>query len=288
MSFDKIFLSSGKFFTTIFLTLILISSVNAKPIAFTFTGTTLKEDLKTYLLWQKYIEDNSKLKININFARNYAEVTSSIKNNKSDVAYVCGSTYAILKNQNDAKLLVIPITKESDIYYADVITLKNNPYKNLNDFKDKTFAFTDPESTSGSISPTYHIMKNGYNINNFFKNLIYTYGHGESIKAVLDGFVDGASIDSLVLTQYAKKYPIQAKKLKVVEKLGPYTISPIVVRTNLDKNTFTKLQNVFLNMNKTKVGKKILSHLNLDRFEKPTNQSYDDIYKMLKYIKMNK
>ncbi len=288
MNFDKFFSNGGKFFTTIFVAFSLLTSLYAKTVVFTFTGTTLKEDLKTYLQWQKYLEDNSKLNIDIKFARTYAEVISSIKDEKSDVAYVCGSTYTILKDKKNARLLVVPVTNGKSIYYADVIALKQSSYKNLIDFKDKIFAFTDPESTSGSISPSYNIIKKGYNINSFFKNLIYTYDHGESIEAVLNGFVDGASVDSLVFTQYAKKHPKEIKNLKIVEQLGPYTISPIVVRYNLDNKNFKILQQLFINMNKTKNGAEILKHLNIDRFEKPSNQSYNKIYEMQNYIKSKK
>jgi len=288
MKNDKIFSIGGKFFTGLFLLLALFPSINAKTITFSFTGTTLKEDLKTYLQWQKYLEDNSLFKVNIKFARTYAEVVSNIKNSKSDIAYVCSSTYTLLKDKNNARLLAIPIINGDDKYYADIIALKNSKYKSLLDFKDKIFAFTDPDSTSGSISPTYDIVKNKNNISTFFRKLIYTYDHGESIKAVIDGFVDGASVDSLVLTQYAHKHPQNIKNLRIVQKLGPFTISPIVARTNLSDSEFKTLQNLFLNMHNTKIGKKILKHLNIDRFKKPSTQTYDKIYKMVNFLKVNK
>ncbi len=288
MQNDKKFSISSKIFTSLSILLLLFSSLNAQNITFSFTGTTLKEDLKTYLQWKKYLEDNSKFKINIKFARTYAEVVSNIKDSKSDIAYVCSSTYTLLKDKYNAKLLAIPIINGDDKYYSDVIALKDTKYKNLLDFKNKIFAFTDPGSTSGSIAPTCNIEKNGYKISKFFRHLIYTYDHGESINAVFDGFVDGASVDSLVLTQYAKKHPQDIEKLRVVEKLGPFTISPIVARTNLDPKKFKKLQKLFLNMHKTKIGKQILSHLNIDRFEKPTNQTYDKIYTMLNFLKEKK
>ncbi|MCF6172786.1 MAG: phosphate/phosphite/phosphonate ABC transporter substrate-binding protein [Campylobacteraceae bacterium] len=288
MKNDKNISIAGKIFTGIFLLLLLFSGLQAKTITFSFTGTTLKEDLKTYLRWQKYLESNSKLKINIKFARTYAEVISDVKDSKSDIAYVCSSTYTLLKDKQNAKLLAIPIINGDDKYYSDVIALKNTQYKSLLDFKGKIFAFTDPDSTSGSIAPTYEIIKNGYSATNFFNNLVYTYDHGESIKAVIEGFVDGASVDSLVLTQYSKKHPQDVKNLRIVQKLGPFTISPIVARTNLNQKEFHELQQLFLNMNKTKVGKEILNHLNIDRFEKPSNQTYDKIYTMLNLLKEKK
>ncbi len=288
MKNDKKLSIGGKIFTSLFLILMIFSSLHAKTITFSFTSTTLKEDLKIYLQWQKYLNDNSKFKINIKFARTYAEVISNINDAKSDIAYVCSSTYTLLSDKKSARLLAIPIIKGDDQYYSDIIALKNTKYKSLLDFKDKIFAFTDPDSTSGSIAPTYKILKNGYEISNFFQRLIYTYDHGESIKAVIDGFVDGASIDSLVFTQYIKKHPEDTKKLRVVEKLGPYTISPIVARSNLSQKEFLTMQKLFLNMDKTKIGKEILKRLSIDKFEKPKNQTYDKIYVMLKLLKESK
>ncbi|WP_331775106.1 phosphate/phosphite/phosphonate ABC transporter substrate-binding protein [Sulfurospirillum sp. 1612] len=288
MKNDKKFSTGGKIFTTFLLLFTLFLPLDAKNITFSFTGTTLKEDLKTYLQWKTYLEQNSKFKIDIKFARTYAEVVSNIKDAKSDIAYVCSSTYTLLKDKDNADLLAIPIINGQDKYYSEIIALKGTKYKSIMDFKGKIFAFTDPDSTSGSIAPTYTIFMHGDTITNFFSNLIYTYDHGESIKAVLDGFVDGASIDSLVLTQYAKKHPKDMQNLRVVQKLGPYTISPIVARNNLNKREFQELQNLFLNMHHTKIGKEILNHLNIDRFEKPTNQTYSNIYKMLNALKEKK
>jgi len=288
MKNDKFFFTSGKIFTTFLLLFTLFLPLVAKNITFSFTGTTLKEDLKTYLQWKKYLEENSKMKVNIKFARTYAEVISDIKDSKSDIAYVCSSTYALLKDKQNANLLAIPIINGQDKYYADIITLKNRKYKSLLDFRGKIFAFTDPDSTSGSIAPTYTLLKHGENAINFFSNLIYTYDHGESIKAVLEGFVDGASVDSLVLEQYGKKHPQDIKNIKIIQKLGPFTISPIVARSNLSKKEFQELQGLFLNMHNTKIGKKILNHLHIDKFEKPSNQNYDDIYKMLDFLKDRK
>ena len=288
MIFGQKFSTGGKIFTTLIMLFMFSSLVYAKKVTFAFTGTTLKEDLKTYLLWQKYLEKNSHFDIGIKFARTYAEVISSIKDEKTDIAYVCSSTYMILRDKKNARLLAIPIINGKDKYYSYVIALKKSKYKSLLDFKGKIYAFTDPGSNSGAIAPTYFLLKKGYKVNTFFRNLVYTYDHGESIKAVIDGFVDGASVDSLVYAQYIKKHPSAAKKLRIVQKLGPFTISPIVIRYNINKKEFKKLQDLFLNMNKTKIGKEILNHLNIERFIKPSNQEYTKIYQMQKYIKEHK
>jgi phosphonate transport system substrate-binding protein len=277
--------AKSKFFIMFFLLLLFIQNIYADTITFTFTGTTLKEDLKIYLKWKKYLESNSIYKINIKFARTYAEAISDIKESKSDIAYVCGSTYTILKDNESAKLLAIPIVNNKDQYYSYIISLKGRDYNNLLDFKDKIFAFTDIDSTSGSIAPTYYLLKHNFHVNYFFKKLIYTYDHGESIEAVLDGFVNGASIDSLVYEQYITKHPKASKQLKIVQKIGPFTISPIIINSSIGRKKFLLLQKLFLKMDSSDNGKDILNHLHIDRFVKPIDQKYKKIYEMTKYIK---
>lgn len=285
MRSGNFFASGGNFFTTWMLFLPLSVFVQANVLSFYFTGTALKEDLGTYLLIKKYIEKNSKYHVKIKFARTYAEVILKIRDHKADIAYVCSSTYIKLKEENQAKLLAIPISGGSDQYYSYVIARKNTPYKTLLDFRDKIFSFTDPDSTSGAIAPSYEIRKRGYDPRSFFRKLVYTYDHGESIEAVLDGFVDGASVDSLVLEQYERKHPEEVKKIRVVEKFGPFTISPIVARSNLDPKDFKALQTLFLGMQSSELGREILHRLRLDGFSKPEEQDYKKIYTMLNYLK---
>jgi len=287
MTNGNFFTLTGKFFTGLVLFLSLSLFLKANVLTFYFTGTALKEDLGTYLLMKKYLEENSKYHVKIKFARTYAEVILKIRDHKADIAYVCSSTYIRLKEENLAKLLAIPISGGSDRYYSYVIARRNTSYKTLLDFRDRIYSFTDPDSTSGAIAPSYEIRKRGYDPRSFFRKLIYTYDHGESIEAVLDGFVDGASVDSLVLAQYARKHPEQIKKIRIVEKFGPFTISPIVARSNLSPKDFKELQTLFLNMNRSKLGEEILHRLRLDGFSKPGDQDYKKIYSMLSYLQKN-
>jgi len=60
------------------------------------------------------LEKNSHFDIGIKFARTYAEVISSIKDEKTDIAYVCSSTYMVLKDKKNARLLAIPIINGKD------------------------------------------------------------------------------------------------------------------------------------------------------------------------------
>ena len=271
--------------TTFFLLCFCVISLQAKEkIVLGLTGTVFKDDLKNFMDWEKYLERQNDFDVEIRFSKTYAEMNTLIKERKVDVAYVCNSSYTKLDKEKTGKLLAIPIVEGSDQYYSYTIAKKSSAFESLLDFKDKIFAFTDPESNSGAIAQTYFMLSNGVDPKTFFRSFIYTYEHGESIKAVLDGFVDGANVDSIVYTRFKEKHPQEIEKLKIVHILGPFTNSPIVVRSSIPDKLFIALQKSFVNMHIDPYGKTILEKLSLNRFDLPSNQDFTNVAKMLESI----
>lgn len=286
MKKDQNLTSTYQKFTMFFLLLIVSVSLYSKEIiVLGITGTVLKDDLKNIMDWEKYLENKiSNFDIQIRFTKTYAEMNALIKENKVDVAYVCNSSYTKLNKDGTGKILVIPIFNGTDQYYSYIIAKKSSRFNSLADFKGSIFAFTDPESNSGATAPSYYMLTHGMDPKTFFKSYIYTYEHGESIKAVLDGFVDGASVDNIVYTRFEQKNPEQIEQLKIIQALGPYTNSPIVTRSSLPQHQFEMLQKAFSNMHLDPYGKSILDKLSLDRFDLPSGQDFSNVAKMLEVI----
>ena len=268
----------------IMLLVIPISLFSKDKIVLGLTGTVFKDDLKNFMDWEKYLENQNDFDVKILFSKTYNEMNSLIKEGKVDVAYVCNSSYTKLDKEKTGKLLAIPIVKGSDKYYSYIITKKSMKAQSILDLKDKLFAFTDPDSNSGSIAPKYFLLNKGYDVKTFFKSYIYTYEHGESIKAVIDGFVDGASVDSIVYSRFGEKYQNEIKSIKIIQTLGPFTNSPIVVRSNLPQKQFNALQKSFSTMHLDTYGKTILKKLSLDRFDVPSGQDFTNVAKMVEVI----
>jgi len=260
------------------------SLFSQEKIVLGLTGTVFKDDLKNFMDWEKYLEKQNNFDVKILFSKTYTEMNSLIKEGKVDVAYVCNSSYTKLHKEKTGKLLAIPIVKGSDKYYSYIITKKSLKAESILDLKDKIFAFTDPDSNSGTIAPKYFLLNKGYDVKTFFKSDVYTYEHGESIKAVIDGFVDGASVDSIVYSRFGEKYKDAIKKVKIIQILGPFTNSPIVVRSNLPQKQFNALQKSFSTMHLDSYGKTILEKLSLDRFDIPSSQDFTNVAKMVEVI----
>ena len=285
MNNSQILTTVSKKMTILIMIFSIVISVQAKEnIVLGLTGTVFKDDLKNFMDWEKYLENKNDFDVKILFSKTYAEMNALIKEGKVDVAYVCNSSYTKLDKEKSGKLLAIPIVEGSDKYYSYIITKKTMKAESIIDFKDKLFAFTDPDSNSGSIAPKYFLLTKGYDLKKFFNSYIYTYAHGESIKAVIDGFVDGASVDSIVYSRFGQKYKNEIKSIKIIQSLGPFTNSPIVVRSDLPNTQFLALQESFSTMHLDAYGKTILKKLSLDRFDIPTGQDFTNVAKMVEVI----
>lgn len=273
---------------TIFLSLLMVNFLFASQITLGLTGVTLKEDISTIMNFKEYLAKHTKIDLNLKFAKSYSIMESFIINKTVDFAYICGATYVNLEKTNKVELLVIPVFNHQAKYSSLIITKKNSSYKSLFELKDKTFAMSDPDSNSGSLVPFYELLKKGYSKDDFFKKVIYTYDHGESIQAVLSGFVEAASVDSMVYEAYINKNPSAKEKLNVINNFSDYPIPPFIIRKDMNKKTKDILQTTLLKMHNDDFGKKILSSMSIDYFIKPENISYKKIEKIKNFIEKSR
>jgi len=270
---------------------LVFTSLNAtasEKIILGITGVVLKKDISVIVRLKDYLKQKTKLDIKLKFARTYSIMRNLITENNVNVAYICGATYVDLKPSKKVELLALPTVDKKPYYYSLVIAKKSSHYKKIEDFKGKVYAMSDPESNSGSLVPRYELMTRGFKRNHFFKRVIYTYDHGESIEAVLDGFVQGASVDSIVYGAFLKNYPKSSKHLKIVQKFGPYPTTPFVISKKLSIKTKTKIQQALINMVNDKKGKKILGSMAIGSFIKPNNLSYAKIEKVKFFLNSEK
>ena len=252
------------------------------------TGVALKNDISTLVKFKNYLREKTGLNIKLKFARSYSTMRHLILEDNVNVAYICGATYVDLESSKKIELFALPTLKHQPSYYSLVIAKKGTNYKSIDDFKGKVYAMSDPESNSGSLVPRYEIIKRGYDENNFFKRIIYTYDHGESILAVLDDYAQGASVDSVIYGAFLRNHPKARSQLRIVQKFGPYPITPIVISKNVPKKIKNMLQKALIQMSDDKSGKKILNAMAIDSFIKPNHLSYKKIEDVKSFLRDEK
>ena len=270
----------------VFLLLITVSlSLSQEVIRFGFTAVVAKEDVRSVDLFLNYLSQKTGYRFVPVFTKSYDEMSYLLSRGMVDVAFICGAPYVEDKDTANFELLVVPLYRGKPIYYSYVITRKEKEYRSILDFKGKPYAFSDPKSNSGSLVPTYILLRNGYRPEEFFNPIVYTYSHSESILAVYYGFVEGASVDSIVFDQVAKNSPQIASQLKVIEAYGPFPSTPIVVRGQIDEDVKYALRKVLVGMSRDPAGREILSRFALDGFTVVDDSFYNPIRDMIAVIR---
>ncbi len=220
---------------------------------------TPKEGYVYYRRLVDYLEKHLGMPIIVIDRGTYKEFNELLAEGKLDVAFVCPGPYVEGKDAFDLELLVVPETLAGEtVYYSDLIVPADSQAQKLEDLKDKRFAFTDPQSNSGKLVPTYLLAQIGEKPETFFGEVIYTYAHDKSIQAVAEKAVDAASIDSLVYEYMLEKNPELATQIRILLRSEPYGIPPVVVRPDIPNLLRRKLRAVLLKMHQNSDGRHIM------------------------------
>ncbi len=249
---------------------------------------TPKEGFAYYRRFLDYVSEKIGIAVEFVDKENYAEINKLIKENRIDVAFVCSGPYVDGQKEFGMELLAAPQAYGETVYYSYIIVRKDDPVKRLTGLRGKTFAFTDPLSNTGRLVPTYMLARMNETPDTFFRKHIFTYGHDKSIRAVADGIVDGAAVDSLIWEYAVRKKSEYALKTRVIEKSSPSGIPPVVARKGLDPALKERIRMIFLDADKDPKGKEILAGMMIDRFVPVADRHYDSIRDMKRNLKNGK
>ncbi len=212
--------------------------------------------------------------------KTYGEINELLGKGQIDLAFICSGPYVNGKEKCGFELLATPEVQKSHFYQSYLIVNQASQFHGLEDLRGQVFAFTDPDSNTGKLVPTYWISRMGEHPETFFSKTIYTYSHDNSILAVAKALVDGAAVDGLIWEYYHRKNPIFTSKTRIIRKSEPYGIPPIVASRFLAPDLKNRIRQVLFFMHRDPRGQNILNELMIDRFTPTRDEWYDSIRNM--------
>lgn len=245
-----------------------------------------KETFSYYRRLLDYIGQNLGRKVQLIQRKTYGEVNELLAKGKIDLAFICSGAYVVGKDKEGFELLATPRVRGSHLYRAYLIVNKKSPFHGLKDLRGRVFAFTDPDSNTGKLVPTYWLAQMGTHPETFFRKTIYTYSHDNSILAVARALVDGSSVDGLIWEYYNHINSALTTKTRVIRKSGPYGNPPLVASKYLSLKEKGRIRDLLFLMHMDSEGHKILKELMIDRFIEPREQWYEPICKMKTALSM--
>lgn len=242
---------------------------------------------ETFILYKElldYISHKLDAQVELIQRPTYEEVNELVKENKLDLAFVCSGAYIDGHEQFGMEILVAPVAYGEPLYNSYIIVPASSEASSLENLRGKRFAFTDPMSNTGKLSPTYLLAQMNENVDSFFQEAVYTYSHDRSVEMVAHALIDGAAVDSLIWEYMNSTNPELTSKTKIISKSEPYGIPPIVVPSSLDMNIKQKLRALFLDIHNDEEGRRILTKLHIDKFVVLQDSAYDSIRKMRTWV----
>jgi phosphonate transport system substrate-binding protein len=142
-----------------------------------------------------YLSKRLGIPVEAKTATDYNGVITAMQFKHVDVAYFGPKSYVEAAARANAEAFALEVAEDgSHGYHSTIIVKRGSGLKSVADLKGKTWAFTDPNSTSGMLVPTVYFVKElRIAPEQYFSKVSFSGSHEASILAVKAGRVDAAA-----------------------------------------------------------------------------------------------
>lgn len=233
--------------------------------------------------WRAYLE--SRLGRPVQFVQrgSYREISDMLREDKLDFAWICG--YPFVRFRRELRLLAVPVYRGQPLYRSYLIVpADDTSTRTILDLRGKVFAFSDPNSNSGYLYPSYRLAQANERPSGFFRKAFFTWAHRSVVEAVAAGLSQGGAVDGYVWDTLGKFSPELTARTRVAERSPEFGFPPVVARAWLAPEDFEAMGRVLLGMASDAEGKGLLGRLNLDGFAKGSEGLFDGIQTMMNAV----
>ena len=217
-------------------------------------------------LWQPFLDDMSKAtgtKVNGFFATDYTGIIEGMRFGKLQVAWHGNKSAIEAVDRASGEVFAQFIDLEGRPgYYSYVITHRDSPIKSIDDMiangKSLSFGMGDPQSTSGTLVPTYYVFsQRKLDPKNVFR-VTRSANHGGNLLAVINKQVDVATNNSEELDKLKLRDPAKHAEVKILWTSPLIPRDPLVWRKDLSADMKEKIKKFVLGYGKDQREKDIL------------------------------
>lgn len=255
----------------------------ATPVRIGLTPTFPHDQYRPLEKWRLYMEQ--KLHRPVEFVRRdrYIEMMDLLRLKKLDFAWICDYPYVHFRKQ--VKLLAVPVHDGHPTYQSYLIVpASDTTTKSILDLKDKVFAYTDPYSNTGYLTPRFELQQAGEDPARYFRKTFFGWSHRRVLESVATGLADGGAMSSHVWDTLSIGKPELTRGARVVAKSAEYGFAPFVARVSVGEEEFRAMQKLLLEMIGDEEGRALLRELNLDGFIVGDKRLYERTERLVKAV----
>lgn len=250
------------------------------PLRIGLTPTFPNDQYRALEDWRRYLEQRMARKVEFVRRDSYIETMDLLRLQKIDFAWICDYPFVFFKGQT--RLLAVPMYQGRPYYQSYLIVPSDDRLTtSIMQLRNRVFAYADPYSNTGYLTPRFDLQKLGEDPSQFFSKTFFTWGHRRTVEAVAAGLAQGGAVSSHVWDTLAKVKPELTAATRIVAKSPEYGFSPFVARSAISEPEFHAMQRALLAMDQDEQGRKLLVGLNLDGFVAGDPRFYDRVSQMI-------
>ncbi|MEI8164463.1 MAG: phosphonate ABC transporter substrate-binding protein [Betaproteobacteria bacterium] len=220
-------------------------------------------------MWEPFLEDMSKavgVKVNGFFATDYAGIIEAQRFNKLQIAWYGNKSAIDAVDRAGGEVFAQFIDLDGTPgYYSYIITHKDSGITTLDQVlkngKSYSFGIGDPQSTSGTLVPTYYVFSmNNLDPKTHFK-VMRSSNHEGNFLAVLNKQVDVATSNSEMTQKMKETAPEKLEPIRILWTSPLIPRDPLVWRKDLPDDMKKKVQDFIVGYGKDSREKEILKNM---------------------------
>lgn len=175
----------------------------------------------------------------------YAAVIEAMRAGHVQFASVGPAAYALARKVmgDDIAPVAVTLDQEGNLGYFSVIAVRaDSAYQSLEDIKGKSFAFADPNSTSGYAVPSYYLSTElNTSAADYFSEVAFSGGHEQSVMALVNGTFEAVAThwrneNAGNIQTMEKKGLIPAGSTRIIWKSPVIPNTPVMMLTTLPQD----------------------------------------------------
>lgn len=220
-------------------------------------------------MWEPFLEDMGKavgVKVNGFYATDYAGIIEAQRFNKLQIAWYGNKSAIDAVDRASGEVFAQFVDLDGTPgYYSYLITHKDSGIATLDQVlkngKDYSFGIGDPQSTSGTLVPSYYVFTlNGLDPKTHFK-VMRSSNHEGNFLATLNRQVDVATSNSEMTQKMKEKSPEKLDQIRILWTSPLIPRDPLVWRKDLPADVKKKIQDFVVGYGKDAREKEILKNM---------------------------
>jgi len=185
--------------------------------------------------------------VELNITTNYTSEIEAMRSDKLEIAEFGPLAYVFAQKLAGAELVATFSDADGNpaTYYASIVTPADSGISDLSGVAGRSFAYSDPASTSGHLYPAFALKSNGIDPDTGVQ-AIYAGSHTSAYEALRNHKVDAGELNSDRIATATAAGGYSADDWVTLWKSAPIPQDPITVRGNLPAAFKSKVRETLL------------------------------------------